>query len=256
MSSNLDIPSIIIIGLHGKNGSDIIQGIKNETLPHLEDSNSLQKYKWYIDNKYYQAEVELYNIKNYNNVSSSILNSSEALIVYIDSSKALALTDVDDVLNGLEDLPVEVKLLVCDGFTHEEDVLSKGKALEWCIEGGWELVELSVEPAGSEHEDDLEDDFVDSWGYTRIRQALNAHTWSNLKLKDKEDGGIGQLLKQATLHDDNAQKEVPYDRLEGDRNGSQRDVCKLMFAPSTSHNCGNDLSRLTASQPLQQDLLF
>lgn len=55
-------------------------------------------------------------------------------------------------------------------------------AQKWCISNGWELVELEPNSAEPEHSDE-EDDFPESFGFKRIRQALHAHTWSNLTMK-------------------------------------------------------------------------
>lgn len=55
-------------------------------------------------------------------------------------------------------------------------------AQKWCISNGWELVELEPSSVEPEHSDE-EDDFPESFGFKRIRQALHAHTWSNLTMK-------------------------------------------------------------------------
>ena len=66
-----------------------------------------------------------------------------------------------------------VKYSNCNGF------FSFITAQQWCISNGWELIELSkTDDDDSGHEDD----FPESWGFQRIRQALHAHTWSNLEM--------------------------------------------------------------------------
>jgi len=50
----------------------------------------------------------------------------------------------------------------------------------WCIENGFELVELS--PQEDEPDPDVEDMFIESTGIKRIIQALHAHTWPNLEM--------------------------------------------------------------------------
>ena len=54
------------------------------------------------------------------------------------------------------------------------------EAQTWCIDNGFELVELDAE---IEIDSDVEDDFVETTGVSRIVQALHAHTWSNLKMR-------------------------------------------------------------------------
>jgi len=55
-------------------------------------------------------------------------------------------------------------------------------AQTWCIDKGFELVELNPVPE-EEDESDLEDDFPESTGIKRVIQALHAHMWPNLILK-------------------------------------------------------------------------
>ena len=53
-------------------------------------------------------------------------------------------------------------------------------AQKWCIEHGFELVELSPS-----EEIDPEDDFPETLGMARIIQALQAHSWPNLVLQSE-----------------------------------------------------------------------
>lgn len=55
--------------------------------------------------------------------------------------------------------------------------------LGWCVQHGFELVELN--PENPDPEEDLEDDFPESLGLKRIVEALKAHVWPNLELKSK-----------------------------------------------------------------------
>lgn len=58
-------------------------------------------------------------------------------------------------------------------------------ACQWCINNGYELVELidtSYEAVlNEEDEEELEDDFKESLGFKRIQEALHANCWSNMK---------------------------------------------------------------------------
>uniref|UniRef100_T1HZI5 Alpha-and gamma-adaptin-binding protein p34 n=1 Tax=Rhodnius prolixus TaxID=13249 RepID=T1HZI5_RHOPR len=55
---------------------------------------------------------------------------------------------------------------------------------EWCVKEGFELIEL--EPLIDE-EWDSEQDFIETCGVDRIIQALHAHVWPNLVLKERRD---------------------------------------------------------------------
>ena len=56
------------------------------------------------------------------------------------------------------------------------------QAQTWCIDNDFELVELNPE---TDSDSDMEDDFLETTGVSRIVQALQAHTWSNLKMRGK-----------------------------------------------------------------------
>lgn len=56
------------------------------------------------------------------------------------------------------------------------------KAQTWCVQNGFELVELNPE---TECDSDVEDDFPESVGIKRVIQALGAHLWPNMVLKGR-----------------------------------------------------------------------
>ena len=51
-------------------------------------------------------------------------------------------------------------------------------AQQWCIRHGFELIEL--DPL---EKPDPDDEFPETLGFERIKQALHAHSWPNLQLK-------------------------------------------------------------------------
>lgn len=51
---------------------------------------------------------------------------------------------------------------------------------EWCVEQGFELVELNPE---IDVEWEEEQDFLETTGVKRVVQALHAHLWPNLHMK-------------------------------------------------------------------------
>ena len=56
-------------------------------------------------------------------------------------------------------------------------------AQKWCIDRGWELIELVNNDRTESEDEEEDDDFPESLGFKRIRQALHANTWSNLIMK-------------------------------------------------------------------------
>jgi hypothetical protein len=53
---------------------------------------------------------------------------------------------------------------------------------EWCVEQGFELVELNPE---LDPEWEEEQDFIETTGIKRVVQAMHAHVWPNLRMKGK-----------------------------------------------------------------------
>jgi hypothetical protein len=80
----------------------------------------------------------------------------------------------------LKEIMPEVQLLVCERCDGSKG-LSKEDAWNWCLENAFELVEL--DPVMEDNGDD--DDFAETLGMKRIIQALHAHTWPNLVMKDE-----------------------------------------------------------------------
>ncbi|KAB7499421.1 Alpha- and gamma-adaptin-binding protein p34 [Armadillidium nasatum] len=167
-----------------KSELSIIKGILDSSPPESESIDNIERYEWNIENKYYTAKTYFCLLNG--NFFPSILDSSEALIIYIDNSQEDALKDTEALLSklGIKVADIDVKLLVCDDFFHGELGLPKLKAQEWCIQHGWELVELNLSP---EELEEMNEDFMDSWGFKRMRQALHAHTWSNMKFKEEKN---------------------------------------------------------------------
>merc|ERR1739838_1199675 len=184
-----DLPSVVILSSNKNKLKDIIKGILDvESLP-LESKllcEGVIGYPWEVNNKYYSASVNLCTFDYPQNVKSWIHQHGEALVFYCQDSEKDALKEVDAILSGLSGFEPEVQLLVCDSCVAEgEDGigLSRLEAQQWCIKNGWELIEVNRD-LNSKDSDEEEEAFPESWGYKRIRQALHAHTWSNLVMKD------------------------------------------------------------------------
>ncbi|XP_068242876.1 alpha- and gamma-adaptin-binding protein p34 [Palaemon carinicauda] len=217
-----DCPSLVILPLHGKKSGNIVKGILDVDAlptPSVIDSK-FQSWPWKIKNKYYTADIQLVGVECLESPQESVLSSCEALIVYCDSLQATAIENLNSLLESMGSLEPEVKMLVCDGCSSDDDSLglSRLKAQQWCISNGWELIELNkVE----EEDSGQEDDFPESWGFQRIRQALHAHTWSNLEMRDVSNANSLNAMMQSVVAMDERKSEnsedsseVMYSRLE------------------------------------------
>ncbi|KAL8616662.1 hypothetical protein ACOMHN_031644 [Nucella lapillus] len=166
----------------GFNPQEIVRHILNvssvpQGCPVVE---SIVSYDWHIDTKYYTANVHLCTTEQRTIGDESFAESVEAFIIYFDSQEESSFQKVSSWLPYLAHINPAVQILVCQ-TSREDDIVSRQTALEWCIDNGFELVELEPE----ENSDDEDDDFVETTGAKRIVQALHAHTWPNLTLKNK-----------------------------------------------------------------------
>ena len=140
--------------------------------------NDVTFYNWDIDTKYYNANVAVATCLNPTIGNKEFANCVEAVGLYFDSNDLDSFESVNSWLGYLIHLTPSVLFLICDRIA-SDGVISKQRALEFCMKNNFELVELNPD-----EDSDEEDDFKDSYGITRMKQALYAHTWSNLIMKE------------------------------------------------------------------------
>ncbi|XP_063781629.1 alpha- and gamma-adaptin-binding protein p34 isoform X2 [Pseudophryne corroboree] len=153
----------------------------------VQEVEGVRQYPWRIDNKYYSATVNVCVVPSTSHVTAQMAESVQAFIVYFDSTVNSGLEKVSPWLPLLEDWLLDVMILVCDRAS--DNGVSRQTAQEWCIQHGFELVELNPEELPDE-----DDDFPESTGVTRIIQALNANVWSNVEMKSEPSFGIFSSL--------------------------------------------------------------
>ncbi|XP_018408332.1 PREDICTED: alpha- and gamma-adaptin-binding protein p34 [Nanorana parkeri] len=153
----------------------------------VQETEGVRQYPWRIDNKYYTALVNICIVPSTTQVTTRVLESVQAFVVYFDSTVKSGLEKVSPWLPLLEDWMLDVMILVCDRVS--DTGVSRQTAQEWCIQHGFELVELNPEELPDE-----DDDFPESIGVTRIVQALNANVWSNVEMKNEQSYGLFSSL--------------------------------------------------------------
>lgn len=216
------VPSIIVLSTHAKEATHVVKGILEvECVPEPSFITNLVKcWQWEIENKYYNASVQIAAVSCPEQCLSWILKHGEALLVYCDSTQKDVLDSLNGLVESIGEFEPDVQLLVCDACTSEEsnEGLSRIKAQQWCISNGWELIELNPITTSEPNNSD-EDDFPESWGFKRIHQALNANTWSNLKMRDWQGSKLNAVLQSVATMDDKKSEcmhetdEIMYSRL-------------------------------------------
>ncbi|CAG7819370.1 unnamed protein product [Allacma fusca] len=172
----------------------IIKGILNkDTLPEpLELIEGVRSFPWHIVTKYYEADIHLCALDKKTIGSQEFADSVNAVIICFDCKVDSKLKPVEQWLSFTKEFEAEVKILICDQCHSESSSsllassipqgVSRVEVQQWCVKNGFELVELN--PEQSDLDSDVEDDFPESVGMERVIQALQAHLWPNLSLKD------------------------------------------------------------------------
>ncbi|KAM8973107.1 alpha- and gamma-adaptin-binding protein p34 [Pelodytes ibericus] len=182
----------------------VTQIIGTDQFPALaQEVEGVRQYPWRIDNKYYSADVNICVAPSTAHVTTQLAETIQAFIIYFDSTVKSGLEKLSAWLPLLEDWLLDVMILVCERAS--ETGVSRQTALEWCIQHGFELVELNPEEMPDE-----DDDFPESTGVTRIVQALNANVWSNVEMKSEQAFGIFSSLASVNHSSENS------DDLHGD----------------------------------------
>ncbi|KAK3097520.1 hypothetical protein FSP39_010401 [Pinctada imbricata] len=147
----------------------------------LED---IKGYDWHIETKYYTADIKLCSTQNRTIGNPQFAESMQAIVLMFDPDEKKSFDLVKAWLPYLAEIEPSIQLLVCKTCTEDNDI-DRLTVQHWCIDNDFELVEL--EPESVDGQDDSDDDFGETTGVQRIIQALHAHTWSNLTMKDKPD---------------------------------------------------------------------
>ncbi|XP_012528710.1 alpha- and gamma-adaptin-binding protein p34 [Monomorium pharaonis] len=172
----MNLPRVLIVSTKEGKAKEIAESIGAER---LSEEDEIVNYLWNIDNKYYTSQVLVCAVEN---LSLTVpVEEVDALIIYHDPQA----DKVDEELEQLASFTTlltaaEVLLFSCSSISNSP---LRDKIINWCLHKKFELVEL--EPIG-----DLECDTEgNKYGIERIIEALHAHMWPNIVLKDKSCTG-------------------------------------------------------------------
>lgn len=196
--------------------------LEKEGLPITSQTlEGVDSYPWHISTKYYETDVTLYSLPKKMLLPQNLAEGVQAVIIFFDSLKNNGLEVVESWQSFLKDYEPDVSILLCNRCSATG--VSKLSAQEWCVQNGFELVELDPEV---DEEWEAEQDFVETTGIKRVVQALHAHVWPNLTLKQRkeptsmsallhggESSGENDLLRLDTLPPELAEGNIE-DRLD------------------------------------------
>lgn len=174
-------PSIVVVSCSNVEPETIINLLSTCTkINKSEESSSL--YSWTIDTKYYTADVNIRTIKpDVNN--EELEDCVEAIVIHFDSNRETGLDDLTKWKSFVENHQPDIKILIADALNTDTKI-SKRKAIGWCLENGFELIELN--PGQTEDDSSSEEEIIkETKGVERVIEALQTHMWSNLVMKSK-----------------------------------------------------------------------
>lgn len=159
----------------------------------ITEEQGVVSYPWRIDTKYYEADVLLSALSKKTLTSQKFASSVQGIVLYFDSEIVSSLDVVDEWLVFLKEYDSDIKILVCSQCQENSlNGTSKRDVLNWCLNNEFELVELN--PINDD-DSECEQDFAETTGISRVTQALKAHVWPNLSLKNhKEPTTMSGLL--------------------------------------------------------------
>ncbi|CAH1389638.1 unnamed protein product [Nezara viridula] len=113
-------------------------------------------------------------------------DSVQGVVLYFDSEQPNSLKVVDEWLVLLKEYQPDIKILVCAQCKEKsEKGINKLQVQEFCLKEEFELVEL--DPVTDVDDECDSDDFPEATGIKRVCQALEAHIWPNLILKNRKE---------------------------------------------------------------------
>ncbi|KAK9497546.1 hypothetical protein O3M35_004246 [Rhynocoris fuscipes] len=261
------LPSALFVSTCDENPENVIKLILND-LPLGKIEDNVTMYDWHINTKYYEADIKLCSINQKTLSSPEFASSVEAIIIIFDPISPRGFQPIFDWMPFLNEYEAEVKILICSRCQDSiNSALSKVKVQEWCVKEGFELVEL--EPLLDE-EWQNEQDFIETFGIERVIQALQAHIWPNLIMKERKDptsmSGLlhGGFCKSAhspyDSHLDRLEKTVEQEnsRTPGnvsDSGNSKNNDGKYSNAPEDSNTPTNSRKPLDNLEPTLEELL-
>ncbi|PSN50392.1 Alpha- and gamma-adaptin-binding protein p34 [Blattella germanica] len=205
-------PSAVVASCTDTHPQEIIKLILGvDELPEatqLEDG--INAYPWHIDTKYYTTDVNLCSVEKKTLGSEQFAVSVEAVVINFDSNKNDGLAVVESWLSFLKEFEPEVQILLCDRCHENPPVgVPRVAVQEWCVEQGFELVEINPE---LDPEWEEEQDFIETTGIKRRPQQLSRTVQSILNggepADNKEVTEMEEALQNVHLESQNEGQET------------------------------------------------
>ncbi|KAI1301428.1 Alpha- and gamma-adaptin-binding protein p34 [Halotydeus destructor] len=184
-----------------------VMGCDEEALKSIEvniDGTKLTCYPWKLSTKYYDADFHFVDMTSKSLISADFADTVQAVVLYFDSNCKESFQQAQSWMSYVDQYEPEIKLIACHQ-ANDTTAITKSVVHQWCIENGFELVEVNPSTDADE-DDETEDDFKDSSSLKRILQALSAHQWPTMAMKSsptyKPSAKFENVLSEQFIQDE------------------------------------------------------
>ncbi|XP_025192235.1 alpha- and gamma-adaptin-binding protein p34-like [Melanaphis sacchari] len=148
----------------------IIKLLRNEeNIEICNNEENVLSNRWTIDCKYYTADINLCTSISLDKLSDQFVHNINAIIILFNINKSNIMETMNTCLPLVEKSQAEVLILLSE---KNIDSHLSNNVFEWCRKNHFELIVL----------EEIADE-MDTTGIERVKQALYAHHWPNLKAK-------------------------------------------------------------------------
>lgn len=204
----------LLVSCSSRKNTEIIHEIIGSLPEPVEITENLKGYPWHIETKYYSADIKLYSLQSKDLVNAAFAEVVQAVVIHFNNKEVTSFEDVKCWMPFIKNFNPQVQLLVCDNCSDEsgDNGLTRREIIDWCLKNQFELVELYPDEDSS----DEDNDFKETRGYKRIIQALHAHPWPNLIMKDVPSYKPPQHLLDSLRSRESTASAENFDKLSAD----------------------------------------
>ncbi|XP_060852884.1 alpha- and gamma-adaptin-binding protein p34-like isoform X1 [Rhopalosiphum padi] len=170
-----ELPCVYIYSCCDDDPLKIIKLLRNEeNIEICNNEENILSNRWTIDCKYYTADINLCTSISLNKLSDQFVHNINAIIILFDIDNSNIMETINKCLPLVEKSQAEVLILLSEKNidSHVSNNATNSKIFEWCRKNHFELIVL----------EEIADE-MDTTGIERVKQALYAHHWPNLKAK-------------------------------------------------------------------------
>ncbi|KAL4090589.1 hypothetical protein QTP88_025392 [Uroleucon formosanum] len=169
--STSELPCVYIYSCCDDDPLKTIKLIRNEeNIEICNNEENILSNLWTIDCKYYTADINVCTSISLNELSDEFVHNINAIIILFNIDESNIMETMNKCLPLVKRSQAEVLILLSE--KNIDGHIMSNNVFEWCRKNHFELIVL----------EEIADE-MDTTGIERVKQALYAHHWPNLKAK-------------------------------------------------------------------------